>query len=97
MADLALPIVYTYYGASPGRGKKKPKVKQYRGSSYEEVAANVTRWMTRKNRHVAVVAEVTDETYGELLLVATYWPGEKFQIAFEQDVTKPVCVTNFDN
>lgn len=87
-------IKTTYYGA--GRGKKKPVVQTTRGSRIEEAAANVVRWMTRKNRHLAVVAEVVDTTYGELLFVATYFPGEQFKIQFEKDVTRPVCITNFD-
>lgn len=89
-------IKTTYYGPSPSRGKKKPAVQTTHGSRIEEAAANVVRWMTRKNRHLAVVAEVVDTTYGELLLVATYFPGEQFRIVFEKDVTRPVCVTNFD-
>lgn len=89
-------IKTTYYGHSVGRGRKKPVVQTTYGSRIEEAAANVTRWMTRKNRHLAVVAEVVDLTYGELLLVATYFPGEKFSIAFEKDVTRPVCITNYE-
>jgi hypothetical protein len=87
------PFIYTYYGPSPGRGKKKPVVKIYRGSNIGEISANVARWMTRTARGMAVVGEVHDEEYGELLLVASYFPGEKFQIIFEQDTTKRVFIT----
>lgn len=98
MDEVARPIRYDYYGPKTGRGPKakRPLIKTVRGSNIAEVGANVTRWMTRKNRHLAEVCDVTDETYGELLLVATYFPGEKFQIVFEQDVHRPVCVTYFE-
>lgn len=81
----------TYYG--PGRGKNKPKIKETRGSLIGECLPNVTRMMTTKLKGEAIVAEVYDETYGELLLVATYFPGEKFTVIFEKDVNRPVCVT----
>jgi hypothetical protein len=91
------PFIYTYYGPSQGRGRKKPVVMRYRGSNIGEIAANMVRWMTRKAKGAAVVGEVHDEEYGELLLVATYFPGEKFQIVFEQDTTKRVYVTRLDD
>lgn len=99
MNEMIRPIRYDYYGPKQGRGKdaKRPLLKTVRGSNIAEVSANVTRWMTRKNKFHAEIADVTDETYGELLLVATYLPGEKFQIVFEQDVTRPVCVTYIDD
>lgn len=92
------PIRYDYYGPKIGRGKdaKRVLIKTVRGSNIEEVNANVARWMTRKNRWYAEICDVTDETYGELLLVATYLPGESFKIVFERDVTRPVCVTYFE-
>lgn len=84
-------IKTTYYG--PGRGKNKPIIKVTRGSRIGECLPNVTRMLTQKLRGDAVVAEVYDETYGELLLVVTYYPGEKLQTLFEQDVNRPVCIT----
>ena len=89
-------IKTTYYGASPGRGKKKPVVRITRGSNIKECLPNVARFMTTNPRWNAEVAEVVDEAYGELLLVATYFPGEKFNVVFEQDVTRPVCIFNLD-
>lgn len=96
--DHTRPIRYDYYGPKIGRGKdaKRPRVKTIRGSNIAEVNANVARWMTQKNSFGAEIADVTDETYGELLCVATYLPGEKFQIVFERDVHRPVCVTDFE-
>lgn len=85
-------IKTTYYG--PGRGKNKPVIKITRGSRIGECLPNVTRMLTQKLRGDAVVAEVYDETYGELLLVVTYYPGEKLQTVFEHDVNRPVCLTN---
>lgn len=85
-------IKTTYYGASPGRGKAKPVVRTTRGSRISECLPNVARFMTVHARWGAVVAEVTDELFGELLLVATYFPGEKFNVVFERDVTRPVCL-----
>jgi len=86
-------IKTTYYGPSPGRGKQKPTIKTTRGSRLGECLPNVTRMLTQNLRGQAVVAEVYDETYGELLLVVTYFPGEKMQTMFEQDVNRPVCIT----
>ena len=85
-------IKTTYYGPSPGRGKSKPVVRVTHGSRISECLPNVARFMTVNPRWNAVVAEVTDETYGELLLVATYFPGERFNVVFEQDVNRPVCI-----
>lgn len=85
-------IKTTYYGPSAGRGKAKPVIKRTRGSRIGECLPNVTRMMTQGLKGDAVVAEVHDETYGELLLVVTYFPGEKLQVLFEQDVTRPVCI-----
>jgi hypothetical protein len=92
------PIKTTYYGPKEGRGKNAyhPEVQVTRGSRIEECLANVARKMTRNNQVGAVVAEVVDETYGELLLVATYFPGEQFQVVMEQDVHRPVCITNYE-
>lgn len=91
----ARPIKTTYYGAA-GPGETKPVVATTRGSRIEEAAPNVTRFMTRKNRHLAVVAEVIDTTYGELLMVATMFPGEPFTIQFERDVHRPILITNYE-
>jgi hypothetical protein len=85
-------IVTTYYGPSAGRGKQKPKIKVTRGSRIGECLPNVTRMLTQNLKGDAVVAEVHDEMFGELLLVVTYFPGEKLQVTFEQDVTRPVCI-----
>lgn len=90
------PIKTTYYGPSMGRNKPKPVVKITRGSRIAECLPNVARLMTTNNRHNAVVAEVVDETYGELLFVATYFPGEKFQTVFEHDVKRPVCIPYYE-
>lgn len=87
-------IKTVYYGPSPGRGKPKPVIKITRGSRLAEVGPNIMRMMTSKLKGAAIVAEAHDETYGELLLVATYFPGEKFNTVFEQDVVRPVCITN---
>jgi hypothetical protein len=94
--QLARTIKTTYYGPSPGRGKAKPVIKVTHGSRIGECLPNVSRMMTQNLRGDAVVAEVVDETYGELLLVATYFPGEKFNTVFEQDVKRPVCITDAD-
>lgn len=93
---LKRPIKYTYYGGY--KGKNKIVVATTRGSNIAEVLPNVSRFMTRKSaRYGAVVAEVIDEeNFNELLLVATYWPGEKFNVIFEQDVHRPVCLTNIE-
>lgn len=88
----ARTIKFVYYGHSPGRGKPKPVVKVTHGSRIDECLPNVSRMMTRKLHGDAVVAEVHDETYGELLLVASYFPGEKFNVVFEKDTTRPVCI-----
>jgi hypothetical protein len=85
-------IKTTYYGPSPGRGKAKPVVKITRGSRIGECLPNASRMLTTRLNGDAVVAEVTDELFGQLLLVATYFPGEKFNVIFEQDVNRPVCI-----
>ena len=100
MADpnVVRPIKFTYYGMAPGRGQKKPVVRVTRGSNIGEVLANVSRFMTRNPKWGAVVAEVTDEAnFNEVLLVATYFPGEKFAVVFEQDVARPVCLLDDDD
>lgn len=89
----ARTIKFTYYGPSPSRGKNKPVVKTTHGSRIDEVLPNVSRMMTRKLKGEAVVGEAYDDEFGELLLVATYYPGEKFNVVFEQDVNRPVCIT----
>lgn len=89
-------IKTTYYGPSPGRGKPKPVVRTTRGSRISECLPNVARMLTRNNRWNAVVAEVVDEEYGELLFVATYFSGEKFNTIFEHDVNRPVCIDMFE-
>lgn len=86
-------IKTTYYGASPKRGKQKPVVRITRGSRIGECLPNVTRMLTQNLKGDAVVAEVYDEIFGELLLVVTYFPGEKLNVMFEQDVTRPLCIT----
>lgn len=87
-------IKTTYYGPAKGRGKdaRKPVIKTTRGSRIGECLPNVVRMLTQNLRGQAEVAEVYDETFGELLLVVTYFPGEKMQTVFEQDVTRPVCI-----
>lgn len=87
----ARTIKFTYYGPAP-KGKKKPVVKVTHGSRIDEVLPNMSRMMTRKLKGDAVVAEAHDEQYGELLLVGSYFPGEKFAVVFEQDVHRPVCI-----
>ena len=84
----------TYYGPTQGRGKNavKPEIKKTRGSRIGECLPNVTRMLTQNLKGLAEVAEVYDEQYGELLLVVTYYPGEKLQVVFEQDVNRPVCI-----
>jgi len=89
----ARTIKTTYYGPSPGRGKQKPEIRITRGSRIGECLPNVTRMLTQKLKGDAVVAEVHDEMFGELLLVVTYFPGEKLTVMFEHDVSRPVCIT----
>lgn len=83
-------IKTTYYG--PGRGKNKPVLKTTMGSNRDEIGPNIMRHMTR-NDYGSVVAEAYDIETAELLLVATYEIGRKFQTVFEADVSNPVCVT----
>lgn len=82
-------LITTYYGP----GKHKPVVKTTRSSIRDEVGPNVLRHMTR-NDYGAVVAVVHDCETAELLLVATYAIGKKFQVVFESDVKNPVCITD---
>lgn len=93
--ERARPLKFTYYSGMKGR--KKVEVCVTRGSNIAEVLPNVSRFMTRKGwKYGAVVGEVIDEANNnQLLLVATYWPGEKFSVMFEQDVTRPICLTDF--
>jgi hypothetical protein len=88
-------IKTTYYGQPHKKGGKKPVVKVTYGSNPLEVLPNITRHMVR-NDYGAVVASAEDTEYGELLLVATYFIGESFKVGFEQDVRRPVCVTNIE-
>lgn len=90
-------IITTYYGPSPGRGKDKPVIKITRGSRIGEIGPNIMRMMTRRMNGDAVVAEAYDDEYGELLLVASYFPGEKFNTVFEQDVSRPVYICTDSN
>jgi hypothetical protein len=85
-------IQTTYYG--PGRGKKKPVVRVTYGSNRHEILPNIMRRLTQ-NLDGAVVVEVIDQEYGELLLVVTMWPGESIRVVFKQDVKNPVLCTNF--
>ena len=92
MSNAPRTIKTVYFGPSPGRGKPKPVIKVTHGSRLSEVGPNVMRMMTRNLHGDAVVAEAHDEMYGELLFVATYFPGEKFAVVFEQDASRPVCI-----
>lgn len=81
-------LITTYYG--PGRNKEV--VKTNRSSRREEALPTICRHLTM-NSYGATVAELIDGDTAELLLVVTYKMGERLQVVFEQDVTKPVCVT----
>ncbi len=82
-----MPFITVYYG--PGRNK--PVVKTTHGRNFDEALPNVARHMTR-NDYGAIVAEVTDAETAELLLVATYKMGEKFNVAFQAVKGHPICV-----
>lgn len=83
-------IKTVYYGAA-GPGERKPVVRVTRGSRIAEALPNVARMLTG-GRWAADVAEVTDEEYGELLFVVSYFSGENLTVLFEHDVTRPVCI-----
>jgi len=88
-------LITTYYGPASGKhGKHKEVVKTNRSSRREEALPTAIRHLTL-NSYGATVAEVVDDDTAELLLVVTYKMGERLQVVFEQDVTKPVCVTTF--
>lgn len=99
MSESKRNIVTTYFGPTIGEGDNayKPVVKITRGSNPMELVGNVARNMAQQRwGEPVVVAEAHDEEYGELLLVATMFIGEHFQIMFEADRSRPIIVTDFD-